>query len=263
MQNEKSRESTTTIYAQAEWDSGYEAVRYEVAGDRDLVAKWLDQKIPEGDGSVFEVGCYPGGYLARVGSKGYEVSGIDLTPRVDPEMRDWLIQSDVKVGEIVKGDFFKDLPAKKYDYVYSLGFIEHFTNWKEVLLKHTELVKDGGKLLVSVPNYQGWIQYWAHKLLDRPSFEMHYLPSMDPFVWKAILEERGFEVEECGYYGHYDFWVGPQKKPLLIRLVYYGFRMLTPILRFFLRGPSAAYSPYCVISAQKRPTRTQIKHSRF
>jgi len=50
----------------------------------------------------------------------------------------------------------------KFDIVASFGFIEHFTNWVEILESHISLLNNNGYLIVEVPNFIGPFQHWLH-----------------------------------------------------------------------------------------------------
>jgi SAM-dependent methyltransferase len=91
------------------------------------------------------------------------------------------------------GDFFKPFPLGNFDAVCSFGFIEHFDDSKLVVDKHVEILKEGGHLIITVPNIKARVD-----LRRRPGINV------------KILELKGFrelfgrgDLEEiyCGYFG--------------------------------------------------------------
>ena len=76
------------------------------------------------------------------------------------------------------------------------------------------LVKDGGVLLIIVPNFLGYIQKKLHQLFDRDNLERHHLPAMDASnVLSAVGSE--FSILYSGYFGGFDFWVDNQKRNVM------------------------------------------------
>ena len=94
-----------------------------------------------------------------------------------------------------------DLP--KFDIVYSLGFIEHFDEPVGVVVRHLDLLKPGGILLLGVPNYSGIYR----KVLQRlaPSIEQtHNMKTMDIENWKLFPEKLPLEPLFVGYIGGFE-----------------------------------------------------------
>lgn len=244
--------STTdsNLYSQEIWDQGYEGEQFDLPPKDDQVRLWMEKHLPKTAGSVLEVGCFPGRYLAVCGNLGYELNGVDLTPRVDTDMPAWLTKSGYRVGQCSRSDFFAMDENRKFDVVYSNGFIEHFKNWDEVLLKHARLVKPGGVLMITVPNFTGAFQNWFHRVFDRSNYDRHYLPAMDAQKWIETLG-KDFEVQVCEYFSEFYFWVGVEKRSFLKKLGFRVFRAMLPLLKVLPKN-RYAWSPYVGLVARKR-----------
>lgn len=249
---------TNTLYAQELWDQGYENLKFEKAPRTDIVAQWLLSSLPATaptptmqTPSCLEIGCFPGRYLALMGDLGFELNGVDLTPRTDTEMAAWLLNCGYSTGQLVRGDFFTWEPHRTFDLVYSNGFIEHFEDWPKALRRHAELVAPGGTLLVAVPNFAGSLQKFLHQKLDDRNFGRHFIPSMDPSLW---VKELGpdFQIEWQGYFGRFHFWIGEQERTLSQKLAFWTVRALIPALSRLLPKSHPSFAPYCGLVARKK-----------
>ncbi|MDP2385904.1 MAG: class I SAM-dependent methyltransferase [Bacteroidota bacterium] len=251
MQSDKN--INTNLASQSYWDEAYAgySLQDKVADD-DIVKKWLLKYIPKVNGaSCMEIGCFPGRYLTVMGDLGYKLSGIDLTPRVKNEFPAWLKKEGYDVGSFSQEDFLKFNPQEKYDMVCSFGFIEHFTNWQEVFLKHIELVNDNGYLVIETPNFRGWFQRFIHWFLDNENYKRHYIPSMNPDKWAKLCEKHGFEIIFKGHIGEFQFWV--DKLPTTYVRTKVFNRLITNYEKLKSMKPGKpAYAPYCGIIARKK-----------
>ena len=113
----------------------------------------------------------------------------------------WLEQCGYRVGSFWAQDFTRFAPGRKFDLVASFGFIEHFTNWEEILAKHAALVDDKGCLVIEAPNFTGAFQHWLHSGFDQLNYARHHIPAMDIAKWAAFLQRSGFDITYRGYFG--------------------------------------------------------------
>jgi 2-polyprenyl-3-methyl-5-hydroxy-6-metoxy-1,4-benzoquinol methylase len=235
---------------QDRWDRSYDLLQLRVAPPDDPIRSWLEQQVPPGRGRCIELGCFPGRYLAVLGELGYEVNGIDRTPRITPDLRDWMQAQGYRVGEFTCGDVFANPVGGPYDIVCSFGLIEHFGQWKELLELHARMVAKNGLLVVSTPNFRGAYQRLLHQWLDPVNLAEHNLEAMQPMRWSEIAQALGFEVQMCGYIGPYDFWVGPQPRSILQKIVVRALGRLKPFGRC-LPHNVGTYAPYCGMVARR------------
>ena len=75
-------------------------------------------------------------------------------------------------------DFFNFSTDRKYDIVFSLGFIEHFNNTRDVILRHVDLLASSGLLLIVLPNLLG-LNGWIQRRFDKENYDVHNLKSME------------------------------------------------------------------------------------
>jgi SAM-dependent methyltransferase len=240
---------SNNLYEKELWDSGYKNFEFFKAGDADPVKVFLEINTPQRVGSCFEVGCFPGRYLALYGDKNWEINGIDLTTYL-PSLTQWLISNRYRTGKLINSDFENFQSDTKYDLVYSCGFIEHFMNWEEIILKHASLVADNGTMIITTPNFTG-IQGWMHRFLDDVNYSKHNPKSMSPKKWARILKQHGFKVVKKGYFGKFDFWYGWQPRPYYKRFVLYRFMAILPFLKKVIFFDSRLLAPFCGIAVKK------------
>lgn len=149
-----------------QWDDGTTA----------FVPEWHDLLCDElsarRGGTCLEVGAFPGRYMHYL-RRVYDmrVEGIDLmeSPRSD---------ANGERLQIRQADFLKLEEDRRFDVVCSFGFVEHFQNFEDVLRRHLTLVKPGGLLLVTVPNYsEGW-RFRGRRARDAALFQHHCREAM-------------------------------------------------------------------------------------
>jgi len=151
-------------------------------GVNDLI-RLLGRDISTGT-RVLEIGCAPGKiltYLAKVYNA--DVSGIDYSPKGINFARRLFevlgINGDLRCEDIFNTSF----PAGSFDFVYSVGVIEHFEDPRKIVKCHIDLVRRGGTVLISVPNYNG-LYGKLQRYFDQSNLDIHNLAIMSP---RALL----------------------------------------------------------------------------
>ena len=233
------------------WDQGYAEFEFYRVDDQDPVRVWIEKYFKGTSGSCFEVGCFPGRYLGVFGELGYEVNGIDLTPRVSGDFPKYLASRGFEVGQFTQGDFLKTEPNNQFDVVCSFGFIEHYSNWDEVIKKHFEWLKPGGHLVLEAPNFKGSFQLLLHRLVDQENLNRHNIDSMVPHQWAQLARDAGFEIIQEGYLGNFLFWEDQQERNFLQKATLKGIRVLSKILPKVLPEGLPAFAPFCAVIAKK------------
>ena len=245
------------------WNREYRSYKFHIAKKKDFIRRWIEAHIPAVTNkpkTCLEVGCYPGRFISVFGRLGYELHGIDLVDEVE-QLSDWLTQSGYKVGSFSQCDFNEFKPQRKYDVVCSFGFIEHFTNWEQILTMHASLVADKGILVVEAPNFVGGFQHWLHSRFDEENYARHHIPAMNIEQWAQLLENRGFEISYAGYFGKFRFWTEPQARTIPERLLLRSLRMIQPVLRALLPLDRKMYSPFCGVIARRRQDPGPVSHT--
>jgi len=248
----------SNLVKQEYWNNQYKNIHFSVIDQNHYLRYYIEKYIPQSlDGNALEIGCFPCRYLSLFGNLGYELNGIDLNPETN-KLADIIREHGYKVGEVSEGDFLKIDDNKKYNVVSSFGFVEHFTNLEEIVIKQAKLVASKGYLVIETPNFNGWIQYYFHYLFDTPNLRRHVRKNMDPFYWKEILENNEFDFEYlcCEYCGGIDFWTDKDQPMFqrfcvkVIKRIWWGIKYIFPFVKFSKINCKAA-SRSCILIAKQ------------
>lgn len=101
-------------------------------------------------GRVLDVGCSGGLFAERLEALGHTVTGLDFVEV--PGVRE-------RCTDFVLADLEEGLPpevAADYDYVVAGDVIEHLSRPERVLRELRDVLRPGGRLLLSVPNFSHW-----------------------------------------------------------------------------------------------------------
>lgn len=237
----------------AYWLDAYGKLGFRVAPKDHVVRAWFEKYIPRGNGRCIEIGCFPGQFLACFGELGYRLNGLDLIPAVETTLPQWLKSCGYPVENFYKEDFLNFETNDTYDIVASFGFVEHFSDWQDIIRRHMKLVATGGYLIISAPNFRGAFQRAFQAAFNSESYKRHNIKAMAPEAWAGIIEKQGFEILFSGYYGSIDYWVNEQKRNIVSKLaVHFFIDILLPLLKFLpLPRHKKLYSPICGVIARK------------
>jgi 2-polyprenyl-3-methyl-5-hydroxy-6-metoxy-1,4-benzoquinol methylase len=236
------------------WNQEHAGFKFHIARKKDFIRNWIESHIPPAANerrTCLEIGCYPGRFLPVFGNLGYELYGVDLADNLAALVA-WLSASGCRTGMFWKQDFTTFDPQQTFDVVSSFGFVEHFTNWQDILGKHADLVAPGGYLALEAPNFVGKFQHWLHSGFDQQNYARHYIPAMDIDAWERILKQRGFDIVYKGYFGRFRFWTEKQPRTVYQSLVLFGLGLVRPLLKWVLPRDRKAYSPFCGVIAVRR-----------
>lgn len=174
--------------------------------DNDVIKLWILKYLKfDKNESCIEIGCYPGKYLTIAGDYGVQINGVDFIEDVI-KLPAIFSEKGYNTGAFICEDFTKSTINRKFNYVMSFGFIEHFDKWETILEKHCELVSKDGYLIIEAPNFKGFFQKTPRFIFDYPDLKRHNLNSMDLNKWVDILEANGFEIITAEYFGNYRLW---------------------------------------------------------
>jgi len=191
----------------------------------------FEKFLPSNDNlSVLEIGGAPGQYLAFMAKKlKCHISALDYSTigcrKTQKNLK--LLNLDGKVYQKnLLEDDLSELP--KYDVVYSLGFIEHFKDYRLVIEKHLQLLKKKGTLIIGVPNLRG-VNYWFMKMLSPEKIKGHNLRTMDIRTWNQF--ESFFKLKRIyrGYIGGFQPLVSCERQTYLNKSVIFCLKNLNSL----------------------------------
>ena len=153
--------------------------------------------------SVLEIGGAPGLIISsltkfnshlKLGILDYSETGIKEAEQVFLKYK-----LDVEVHQV---NFYEDdlsvLP--KYDLVYSLGVVEHYTDLENSLNKHLECVENGGIVIIGVPVFLG-INKWLLEKFAPENRSTMYSSIMDNKLWSQFYERKDIKILFDEYVG--------------------------------------------------------------
>jgi SAM-dependent methyltransferase len=147
---------------------------------------------------VLDLGCSGGLLAEQVRGQGHHVTGVDY--REAPGVRD-------RTDEFVLADLEKGIPAEVgggYDVVIAGDVIEHLSKPGRALLQMRHLLRPGGQVLLSVPNFGHWYPrvrtavgsfgYDRRGILDETHLHFFTRSSL-----RRLVRNCGFDVleEQC------------------------------------------------------------------
>jgi SAM-dependent methyltransferase len=145
---------------------------------------WLPPLVP--GGTLVDVGCATGAYLAELRDLGWNVLGVELSPETAEAARGAGL--DVRTGTLEEAD----IADGSSDVVVMRMVLEHVRDPRRTLAEARRILKPGGRLIVSVPNAGSlearlFGRHWF--AWDLPRHLSHFTPRS----LTAMLREEGFE----------------------------------------------------------------------
>lgn len=144
-------------------------------------------------GRVLDVGCGRGAQLALFREMGWETVGVDVSDEAAQ-------QAEAKGIPVVLGDLLTvDLPKAHFDLAIMTHSLEHLHAPGPTLDRIRELLRPGGVVQVTVPNFGSlgarlFGPHWYS--LELPRHLTHFTPR----TLREILVRRGFEVVRLRHY---------------------------------------------------------------
>jgi SAM-dependent methyltransferase len=200
----------------AKGDIKYHVLKYLEENKENFVSKTVID-VPAGNGFTSE-------YLHQIGAK---TLPFDIFPQY------------FKVDDLscAYADILKGIPVEKNtaDFLICQEGIEHFSDQFKVLTEFNRVLKPGGKLISTTPNYSGLRSRMSYFLSESEHFKKIMPPNEFDSVWM-----NSPDTENDIYFGHL-FLIGASRLRTLAKLA--GFKLVkshdceqngTSILLYFL-----------------------------
>jgi len=200
---------------------------------------------------IIEVGAFPGRYISYL-SKKYRLipTALDYNNNIKL-IKNSFNAMGVKKYLLIKEDFLKVRLNKKYDYVYSIGFIEHFIFFRKIMDSHLKLLGDGGRLLIMIPNKRGLRRLYGY-LCDYENLKKHNLKCMNKHIFHSFAKENNLRIIFNEYIGGFQYSVH-QKINLPQKLLYRVVRFFALFFDGYIeKNPHWLYSASIVAIFEKK-----------
>lgn len=212
---------------------------------------------------LLEVGCARSTWLPYFAKQyGLEIWGLDYSKEGCRQEKSILQKVGIQ-AEIVCADLFS--PPEKmlgvFDYVFSAGVIEHFSDTFSCLEALSKFLCPGGTIISVVPNMHGSTGA-LQRIVDKNVYALHV--ALTPEELKAHHENIGLVDIRSAYFLGVNYYV-VNRMHIKRNCMYFPLRMLQSVMGrlsmsvWFLERiigplqPVRAFSPYIVCLARKRP----------
>ena len=156
--------------------------------------------LPFVAGPALEVGCYRGEHTAFFARQDIAIEGSDVSKK-----NLGLAKRNFPGINFFYHDFSQDRLKKDYQTIILFDVIEHVFEVKAFLENLKESLREGGRLIVSTPNYAS-LACRVKMLLGRPDFLLYndlggkmigtHIRFFDRHSLKRVIKEAGFEIEK-------------------------------------------------------------------
>jgi SAM-dependent methyltransferase len=168
-----------------------------------LLARRLTELYFESPGRLLDLGCGRGDALRAFASIGYDVAGVDLSPR-SPQLAP---EFDVRVGDLENDPL--PFESGSFDYVFSKSVVEHSFRPVAILEHAYTALRPGGKIVVMTPS-------WLHT--GRRTFYggVGHVTPFTTVSMRRTLQLAGFTAIRTSFFYQLPFlWRLPFLRPLV------------------------------------------------
>lgn len=201
-------------------DKFYQELQTKIPGYY-IEGRWEHNKslsLINADDFVLEVGCGSGYFLDLLKSKKIRSVGLELNSKAAEEAR--------KKGLTVYTQLLEEHAPEnesKYDVVCSFQVLEHITNPQSYLLNATKALKEGGKLIIAVPNNNPYI--FKHDIFHTLNLPPHHAGLWNKETFQNI--PSFFSLKLLATYieplSEYKEWFSVQTKHLKVQKKIFGY----------------------------------------
>ena len=164
----------------------------------DITSQWWKQQFGTASCSILEIGCASGQRLKELQADGHKVWGLEP----DRQALALIQEGGLDVFYGTAESLPPEVKCRQYDMIVMNHVLEHTRDPLLALRNAMQLLVDGGKLVMEVPNnscigLKSSGIAWLH--LDVP----RHLYFFTPQSFRAICEKVGFEVIFTEFNGYY------------------------------------------------------------
>lgn len=146
--------------------------------------KFLQSEYQSGNVKLLDVGCFNGFFIKKLLSLGYDAHGVDFNKSAVAYGQEKLDLSSRISSQTIEAMIEQ---GKRFDVITLFEVLEHLPDAKTFLGNVTQLLKDGGMLIISTPNNK---MYWR-PALDYPP---HHLSRFTTKSIEGYLSQLGMNT---------------------------------------------------------------------
>jgi ubiquinone/menaquinone biosynthesis C-methylase UbiE len=155
---------------------------------RDKVAAVLPEK---GAGkTVLDIACGPGVMVAPLTKRGYHVTSVDAAPEMIARAKEE--HGGNPLADFAVGDVYHlNYPDATFDSVIAMGLVEYLDDEPRAFSEMARVLKPGGLLIVSFPNYWAPWRIWSRFVM--------FLTSLPRRLYKRLTGNPGHYITHREY----------------------------------------------------------------
>ena len=181
---------------------------------------------------ILEIGIGSGSIAKGLSQKNFEIIGIEKDSSLAEQAGDYY--QNILVLDLDK----EDIPfLEPFDFIILADILEHLEDPEGLLKRVRGLLKDNGKIIVSMPNIANWVirlklAFGKFEYQDRGILDKDHVRFFTFKTAEDLIQKSGFEIlTYCPTSIPFQFLVKPRIISDCINEVYYPFAKLCP--RFF------------------------------
>jgi len=120
-------------------------MKYETNERNEIIERMHDLNISH---NVLDIGCSDGGFICQLDSE----FNIDFIDGVDIELPTEKCCERDNIN-FIQENFEYYSPDKKYNFIFMLDSLEHFSDHEKILKKVNKILSENGTLIISTPNF--------------------------------------------------------------------------------------------------------------
>lgn len=135
---------------------------------------------------ILDVGCGPGLFLIEAKKRGWEAYGTEFTDKQLEYLNN--IEINTFKGKLTSTAFQNDF----FDVIISSEVIEHINNPVEEMTQFNRLLRKGGLVYITTPNFNAIERFWQkgnYEIIEYPEHLCYYTPR----TIDLLLTQCGFE----------------------------------------------------------------------
>ncbi|MDP2593367.1 MAG: class I SAM-dependent methyltransferase [bacterium] len=155
---------------------------------------------------ILEIGCGRGEFLKSLSRAGFKCFGLEMGEEAASSARKETL--NIFTGSV---DSFKFTKMGGFDLIIMRFVLEHLWNPAETLLKLRKLLFPGGKIMISVPNFDSFERRFFGKFWSGYDAPRH-LFVFDPKVMRILADKCGLSLVSLSYSIVPNDWISGLKR---------------------------------------------------